>query len=64
MLSTTSGSSGKLKILEYENKWMGEFPVYTNDAQGFSDVFKLYGKIGFRRLMKLATGRNNLGKVK
>ena len=63
MFSTTSGSTGKPKILEYENKSMGEFPVYENDAQGLSDIFKLYGKFGFSRLMKLARGRNNLGNI-
>ena len=47
----------------YENKSMGEFPVYENDAQGLSDIFKLYGKFGFSRLMKLARGRNNLGNI-
>ena len=61
IFSTTSGSTGKPKILEFENKWMGEFPVYTKDVQGPGDIFKLCGKFGCSRTMKIAKGKNNLG---
>ena len=42
---------------------MGEFPVYTNDAQGLSDIFKICGKFGFSRTMKIAKGKYNLGNM-
>ena len=61
IFSTTSGSTGKPKILEFENKWMGEFPVYEKDVQGPGDIFKLCGKFGCSRTMKIAKGKNNLG---
>ena len=63
IFSTTSGSTGKPKILEFENKWMGEFPIYTKDVQGPGDIFKLCGKFGCSRTMKIAKGKNNLGKL-
>ena len=53
---------GKQKIVKYENKWTGEFPVFENDFQGPKDIFKLYGKLGYNRLMKIAKGRNNVGR--
>ena len=40
---------------------MGEFPVYTKDVQGPGDIFKLCGKFGCSRTMKIAKGKNNLG---
>ena len=59
--STTSGSTGEPKILEFKNKWMGEFATFTNDAQGLGDIFKLCGKFGFSRTMKIIQGKNNWG---
>ena len=61
IFSTSSGSTGKPKILEFENKWMGEFPVYTNDVQGPGDIPKLFDKFGESRAMKIAKEKNNLG---
>ena len=42
---------------------MGEFPVYTNDAQGLSDILKICGKFGFSRTMKIAKGKYNIGNM-
>ena len=47
--------------MEFENKWMGEFPVYTNDVQGPGDIPKLFDKFGESRAMKIAKGKVNLG---
>lgn len=62
IFSTSSGSTGKPKILEYQNKWMGEFPTYTNDVQGPDDIPKLFKKFGEKRAMKIVKGKDNLGK--
>ena len=59
---TSSGSTGKPKILEYQNKWMGEFPIYINDVQGPGDIPKLFKKFGEKRAKKIASGKDNLGK--
>ena len=61
IFSTSSGSTGKPKILEYKNKWMGEFPVHVNDVQGPGDIPKLFDKFGESRAMKIAKGKDNLG---
>ena len=48
--------------MEYQNKWMGEFPTYINDVQGPADISKLFDKFGKSRAMKIAQGKDNLGK--
>ena len=60
--STSSGSTGKPKIMEFCNKWMGEYPIYTNDVQGLYDILKLFAKFGVRRAMKIVNGKNHIGK--
>ena len=50
--STTSGSTGKPKILEYRNRFMGEFPVYEKDIQSKLDIFKLCGVYGCGRTIR------------
>ena len=48
--------------MEFCNKWMGEYPVYTNDVQGPDDIPKLFAKFGERRAMKIVNGKNYAGK--
>jgi acyl-coenzyme A synthetase/AMP-(fatty) acid ligase len=61
--ASTSGSTGPPKILEYPNRFMGEFPIYTKDLQKKSDIFKLCCTFGCGRCIKMAKGKNNLGGV-
>ena len=48
--------------MEYQNKWMGEFPIYINDVPGPADMPKLFNKFGEKRAMKIVKGKDNIGK--
>lgn len=48
--------------MEYQNKWMGEFPIYINDVQRPGDIQKLFNKFGEKRAMKIVKGKDNIGK--
>ena len=59
--STTSGTTGKPKIIQFRNKFGGEYPVFPNDPRGPCDIWKIFGLLGVGGTFRFLKRKNNLG---
>lgn len=59
--STTSGTTGKPKIIQFGNRWAGEYPTYTNDPTGPCDIWKIFGMFGVCGTLQFLKRKANLG---